>query len=202
MAESRHQKTKNAAMKLYKAAEAKRLRAEAKPTKECEATAAVRLKVEAAAKKERLKAEAIAKKEREEAEGTRLIVEAEVRNGRLKAEAKARKERKRERRGDREARSFSGYPRHPRLRARALTSEHRNLVERESSRAEAEERLRRRAEAKAAAAEKVPQYQGAFDLVPQYGHRRATAAVSPQSHTHRYTRSASFSKRHALAIDP
>ena len=34
-----------------------------------------------------------------------------------------------------------------------------------------------------------------------YAHRRATAAVSPQIHTHRHARLASFSKRHALAID-
>ena len=32
-------------------------------------------------------------------------------------------------------------------------------------------------------------------------HRRATATVLPQSHTNRYARFASFSKRHALAID-
>ena len=80
-------------------------------------------------------------------------------------EAKARKERKErdEKIAKLEAEMsglFSGDPRDPRLtargrvRARALTSEHRNLVEREARRAEAEERLRRRAEAKAAAAEK------------------------------------------------
>ena len=80
-------------------------------------------------------------------------------------EAKARKERKG--RGERNARFeaemsglFSGDPRDPgltargRLRALALTSEHRNLVEREARQGEAEERLRRRAEVKAAAAEK------------------------------------------------
>ena len=33
-------------------------------------------------------------------------------------------------------------------------------------------------------------------------HRRATAAVSPPSHAHRYARCASFSKRRTLAIDP
>ena len=80
-------------------------------------------------------------------------------------EAKARKERKK--RDGKFARIeaemsgfFSGNPRDPRLTARgrlcarALASEHRNLVEREARRAEAEGRLRRRAEAKAAAAEK------------------------------------------------
>ena len=32
------------------------------------------------------------------------------------------------------------------------------------------------------------------------GHRRATAAVSPQSHVYRYARRASFSKRRTLAV--
>ena len=41
-----------------------------------------------------------------------------------------------------------------------------------------------------------------FPYYSPYEHRRATAAVSSASHTHRYAQCASFSKRHASAVLP